>query len=159
MTTRRWTTMGGLLVAAALVLAAALPAAAHGAAASGAVGAFADGPALGYQTVDGRAVLVRAAGQTVVSLQVRGLQPGATYASHVHERACADGDAGGHYRFDRVVPGGALDGTEIWPGPVTANAAGNAHGTTMVGAVAGADAVSVVVHAPSGHKIACADLR
>lgn len=125
---------------------------------SGSVQSFADGPALGYE-IDGKASMVRAAdGKTIVVVNVSGLAPGVTYGSHVHDQACADGDAGGHYRFDDAVPGGAFDGHEIWPGPFIANQAGRAVGWTAVGATAGETAQSVVVHAPTGQKIACADL-
>lgn len=124
----------------------------------GSFNTFADGPNLGYE-IDGKAQMVRTAdGKTLVTVNVTGLSPGATYGSHVHNQACSDNNAGGHYRFDEPVPGGDLDGHEIWPGPFTANAAGNAHGKAVVAATAGPDAVSVVIHAPSGPKIACADL-
>ncbi|HUP17875.1 MAG TPA: superoxide dismutase family protein, partial [Acidimicrobiia bacterium] len=96
--------------------------------------------------------------KTIVSVNVTGLIPGFTYNAQVHNQACADGTAGGHYRFEEPVAGGALDGFEIWPGPFTANPAGNANGKTTVYATAGDDAVSVVIHAPNGMKIACADL-
>ena len=120
---------------------------------------FAGGPGLGYDTVSGEATMIRtASGETIVAVTVRGLTAGLTYGSHVHNQACAVGDAGGHYSFGVAVPGGALDGSEIWPGPFTANAAGHAVGWTRVGAAAGAEAVSVVIHAPGGAKIACADL-
>lgn len=119
---------------------------------------FADGPVLGYG-IDGKATMVRTAdGKTMVMVNVSGLIPGASYGSHVHNQACDAGNAGGHYRFDVAVPGGDLDGHEIWPGPLTANAASNAHGKTTVAATAGEQAVSVVIHAPTGQKIACADL-
>jgi len=146
------------ILAMALVLMAA-PAGATGATvARGSFQTFADGPALGYD-VDGIASMVRTAdGKTIVSVRATGLIAGATYGSHVHNQACADGNAGGHYRFDEPVAGGALDGFEIWPGPFKANPAGNAKGKTTVYATAGADAVSVVIHAPTGEKIACADL-
>ena len=113
---------------------------------------------IGSYDVDGRAQMVRTpSGKTIVSVVVSGLVPGAIYGSHVHKQACAAGDAGGHYSFGHAVPGGALDGSEIWPGPFTANAAGRAVGWTSVGDIAGDDAVSVVVHA-GVTKIACADL-
>lgn len=44
------------------------------------------------------------------------------------------------------------------PGPFTANAAGHTHGNARVGETAGVTAVSVVIHAPEGQKIACPDL-
>jgi hypothetical protein len=112
-----------------------------------------------YGDVEGRARMIRtASGKTIVEVNASGLVPGETYGSHVHKQACDDGDAGGHYSFGFTVRGGALDGSEIWPGPFTANTAGQAVGWTVVGATAGTTAVSVVIHAPGGAKIACADL-
>lgn len=113
-----------------------------------------------YGDIGGRAVMIRtAAGDTIVVVTASGLNPGETYGSHVHRQACGNGDAGGHYSFGFPVLGGAFtDGSEIWPGPFTANAAGRAAGWTSVGATAGPGAVSVVIHAPNGSKIACADL-
>ena len=143
-------------IAAAALLAPVGAASAGGATVTdGEFHAFNGGPA----EISGRAHMVRnGSGDTIVTVELRGLGAGQTYGSHVHEQACADGLAGGHYRFDDPVPGGALGGYEIWPGPFTANSAGNARGKAKVGAIAGDDAVSVVVHAPGGAKIACADL-
>lgn len=120
---------------------------------------FADGPSLGYGAVSGEVTMIRtAAGETIVVVTAGGLTAGLQYGSHVHNQACDAGNAGGHYSFGVAVSGGAFDGSEIWPGPFTANAAGHAQGWTRVGAVAGAEAVSVVIHAPGGAKVACADL-
>lgn len=154
---RARTTMA--IVAAMTLGLMAMPAVAGGATVTrGTFNSFADGPALGYE-VTGHATMVRTAdGKSTVVVNVSGLAPGATYGSHVHDKACADANAGGHYRFPDPVPGGALDGHEIWPGPFTANASGNAIGKTMVDATAGITAQSVVIHAPTGQKIACADL-
>jgi hypothetical protein len=152
---------GLLAVAAMLVVLMAAPAFARGAEVTqGSFGSFAGGTGhADYGDIDGHASMLRTASdKTVVVVTVSGLTPGETYGSHVHRQACDDGDAGGHYSFGFDVPGGALDGSEIWPGPFTANAAGRAVGTAVVGAVAGTQAVSVVVHAPGGAKIACADL-
>jgi hypothetical protein len=125
---------------------------------SGEFDTFAAGGDQGYQ-IDGKAQMVRTAdGKTIVVVNVSGLTPGATYGSHVHAQACGNGDAGSHYRFAEPVPGGALDGHEIWPGPFTANASGKAAGMTVVQATAEASAQSVVIHAPGGAKIGCADL-
>jgi hypothetical protein len=107
--------------------------------------------------IAGNATMVRTAdGRTVVTIQVTGLGAGLTYGSHVHAQACADGLAGGHYRFDPA--GAATPPNEIWPGPFTANEAGNGSGWTVADGTAGQSAVSVVIHAPGGAKIACADL-
>ena len=153
-----------LVLAAATALIAvalAVPALAGGAqVTNGELLVFADGTALGYGDVDGRAQMVRSGdGKTIVSVQVAGLTPGATYGSHVHNQSCADGFAGGHYNFGHPVAGGVGPGEgEIWPGPFTANPAGHANGMASVGETAGATAVSVVIHGPGGQKIACADL-
>lgn len=151
-----------VLAAATLVAVAfAVPAFAGGAQVTrGDLTVFADGPGLGYSDVAGRVQMVRTSdGKTIVSVQVAGLTPEATYGSHVHNQSCADGNAGGHYSFGHPVVGGADPGnSEIWPGPFTANAAGHANGKATVGETAGVTAVSVVIHAPGGQKIACADL-
>ena len=115
----------------------------------------------GYLSVNGQAQMVRTGnGKTIVTVNARGLEPGETYGSHVHNQPCSSGQAGGHYSFGHPVGGGAGPGpnSEIWPGPFTANPAGNAHGKATVEETAGPNAVSVVIHAPSGKKIACADL-
>lgn len=156
---------GILAVAAMLVVLMAAPLSAAGAQVTkGSFEPFAAGTGdADYGDVAGKARMIRtASGRTIVEVTVSGLVPGETYGSHVHNQACDDGDAGGHYSFGFPVPGGAFDdGSEIWPGPFTANAAGRAVGWTMVGATAGSTAVSVVIHAPassSNAKIACADL-
>lgn len=107
--------------------------------------------------ITGRAQMVRTAdGRTIVSVHLEGLLPNTTYGSHVHAAACAVGDANGHYRFDPA--GAATPPNEIWPGPFTTNDAGIGSGDTIAEGTAGPTAMSVVVHAPGGAKIACADL-
>ena len=147
-----------MTVALSVVLMASTATAGGAQVTKGSFETFADAAA-DYQ-IDGKARMVRTAdGKTIVTVNVSGLTPGETYGSHVHEQECDEGKAGGHYQFKGAVPGGDHDdGHEIWPGPFTANAAGNAHGKAMVGATAGTDAVSVVIHAPNGMKIACANL-
>lgn len=116
--------------------------------------AFAAGAGL---PITGRAQMVRTAdGRTIVSVHLEGLLPNATYGSHVHAAACAVGDADGHYKFDPA--GAAAPPNEIWPGPFTTNSAGIGSGDTIAEGTAGFTAVSVVVHAPGGAKVACADL-
>ena len=145
----------GLSAAAAvLVLAAAVPAQADGAAVTrGDLHAFATSADSG---IGGHASMVRtAAGKTIVIVHVAGLLPNTAYGSHVHLQACANGNAGGHYRFD--PSGAATPPNEIHLG-FTTNAAGIGLGRTVVDATAGPTAVAVVIHAPGGAKIACADL-
>jgi hypothetical protein len=121
---------------------------------SGAIHEFAAGEGM---DISGRAQMVRTAdGRTIVAIQVQGLDPNTTYASHVHAAACAVGDADGHFKFDPVGP--PTPPNEIWPGPFTTNPAGIGNGFTIAEGTAGPTAVAVVVHAPGGAKIACADL-
>ena len=116
--------------------------------------AFATGVGL---PISGGALMVRTAdGRTIVSIQLEGLDPNTTYGAHVHAAACAESSANGHYKFDPA--GSAAPPNEIWPGPFTTNAAGVGNGSTIAAGTAGPTAVSVVVHAPGGAKIACADL-
>jgi hypothetical protein len=113
--------------------------------------------ATGSGTITGKAQMVRTAdGKTTVSIHLEGLAADTTYASHVHKQACADGEADGHYRLDPAGP--ATPPNEIWPGPFTTTSAGIGNGNVTVDYTAGPTAVSVVVHAPGGAKIACADL-
>lgn len=113
-------------------------------------------------SIGGHAQMVRTGdGKTIVSIHVTGLEPGVTYASHVHAASCATGEADGHYMFGHPVGGGkGPAGDEIWPGPVTANPAGIANGRVVVDETPGSTALSVVVHRPGAapNKIACADL-
>ncbi|MEO8469322.1 MAG: hypothetical protein ABI573_06605 [Chloroflexota bacterium] len=120
----------------------------------GEIHAFAAGSAM---DLSGRAQMVRTAdGKTIVTVHVTGLAPNQVYGAHVHQQACAVGDADGHYKFDTAGP--ATPPNEIWPG-FTTNAEGIGSGRASVDSTAGEAAVSVVIHAPGGAKIACADLR
>ena len=104
----------------------------------------------------GHATMVRTAdGKTVVTVSVRGLAANTTYGSHVHAFACADNFAGGHYKHD--ITGPASPPNEIWPAFST-NDAGVGNGKATALWVARSEARSVVIHAPGGAKIACADL-
>ena len=109
------------------------------------------------QPITGRAQMVRTPdGKTIVSIHVEGLIPNTAYPAHVHQLPCGTSDADGHYRND---PAGApAPPNEIWPG-FTTNEAGIGNGNATVSWTAGATAVSVVIHSPTGAKIACADLR
>lgn len=147
---------------AALALAAGTALASNPAGADGATvtngdfHAFAAGAGL---DIGGHAQMVRTGnGDTRVTIQVSGLTPGVTYASHVHAAPCATGEADGHYKLDPL--GASTPPNEIWPGPITANNAGIASGKTVANFTAGTTAVSVVVHRPGAapNKIACADL-
>jgi len=146
---------GAGIVSASLMLTLAPAALADGSTVTrGDFAAFATGVG---QPISGRAQMVRTAdGRTIVTVHVEGLAPNTTYASHVHKQACADGEADGHYRFDPA--GAATPPNEIWPGPFTTNDAGVGNANTIAAGTAGSAAISVVVHAPGGAKIACADL-
>jgi Cu-Zn family superoxide dismutase len=108
--------------------------------------------------ITGRAVMVRSdsgGGRTLVVSVARGLEPGTTYGSHVHNAPCSTG-GGGHYQH---VVGGAVDDlNEIWP-VLQAKTSGVAHGMAVHGHRARPEAQSIVIHDPSdGARIACLDL-
>lgn len=151
----RWHRAVILGTVAALVL--AMPAAAGGAQVTrGTFHTFPAGVDAGME-ISGHAVMIRTAdGRTIVSVHVEGLALDTTYGSHVHKQACSDNFAGLHYKFDPNGP--ANDVNEIWPG-FTTNATGVGNGNARNDGTAGSTAVSVVVHAPGGAKIACADLE
>ena len=151
---RRGARVGALAGTSLLVLLAPTVLALGATVTRGDVHAFATG--IG-QPIVGRAQMVRTPdGQTIVSIHVEGLAPSTTYGSHVHQLPCGTSDADGHYRDDPAGP--AAPPNEIWPG-FTTNDAGVGNGSATVGWIAGSNAVSVVVHAPGGAKIACADLQ
>ena len=145
----------GVVAAAGLALVVAPGVLALGATVTrGEISAFATGT--GLPTM-GRAQMIRTAdGKTTVTVHVEGLSPNTKYGSHVHQLPCATSEADGHYKNDPAGP--ATPPNEIWPG-FTTNEAGVGNGYATVGWTAGATAVSVVVHAPGGAKIACADLE
>jgi hypothetical protein len=155
---RRRSVLGVIATVGLLVgLIAVLPAAASGARVTS--GGFNEFTANTTMDIGGHAVMVRTAdGRTFVSVHVTGLVGGLTYGSHVHKQACSDNFAGGHYQFVTSMTN-VTPPNEIWPGPITANGAGIGNGNTTAKGTAGSTAVSVVVHAPGGTKIACADLR
>ncbi len=144
------------VIAAAVAVLLVVPAAgADGAVVSrGELHAFAAGTGL---DIAGHAQMVRtASGRTYVTVHADGLLPNTTYPSHVHALPCGQADADGHYKLDPAGP--ATPPNEIWQG-FTTDADGVGNGRAVADFTAGATAVSVVIHAPGGAKIACADLR
>ena len=120
----------------------------------GDVHAFAAGTGL---AISGHAQMVRtASGRTYVTVHAEGLAPDTTYPSHVHALPCGQADADGHYKRDPAGP--ATPPNEIWQG-FTTDDEGVGNGRAVADFTAGATAVSVVIHAPTGAKIACADLE
>jgi len=115
--------------------------------------------------IDGKAEIKRLKDGTEVKIVVRGLEPGATYAAHLHSQPCsASPPGGGHYMND---PNGPTEPpNELWlsstddpKAGITANSGGVAHGRGSATWVASSDPLSVVVHVlPSKDRIACADL-
>lgn len=122
--------------------------------------------------IEGTAKIRRASERTFVKVHVRGLEPGTTYAAHLHNAACAAANPGGaHYQHNPA--GSAQPPNELWLSSkrgdplagITANPGGVAHGRGSADWVARPEASSVVIHAipaggttAGGPKIACADL-
>ena len=129
-----------------------------------------DGAAMGLE-IRGFANLARSESGTQGKVVARGLDPGVTYAAHLHNAPCSAANPGGaHYKDDPAGP--AMPPNELWfsstedpTAGITANAGGVAHGRGAADWVARPDAQSVVIHAippggstAGGPKIACADL-
>lgn len=131
------------------------------------------GAALGYH-IEGTARIVRSGNRTLVTVVVRGLDPGVTYAAHLHNQPCGNtgpgGPGGGHYANDPQGP--PRPPNELWLSStsdpmagITANSRGTAIGRGSAPWVARPEARAVVIHAippggstAGGPKIACADL-
>ncbi len=109
--------------------------------------------------ITGQAMMVRSdtgGGRTLVVSVARGLEPGTTYGSHVHNAPCSPTGGGGHYQH--VVGGAVDDVNEIWP-VLHAQPSGVAHAVAVHGHWARDEARSIVIHDPSdGARIACLDL-
>jgi hypothetical protein len=117
--------------------------------------------------ITGHATMIRTGdGRTKISVEVSGLDPDKTYASHVHSGLCSTTST--HYKYD---PNGAgSPPNELWVSSdpqlatagLTANSAGNASGHGTAPWTAANNAQSVVIHDPalpsSSNRIACADL-
>ena len=84
------------------------------------------------------------------------MYPNKAYPSNLNQFPCGTSDADGHYKHDPA--GAATPPNEIWPA-FTTNDAGVGNGNATADWIARASAVSVVVHAPGGATIACADLE
>ena len=137
------------------------------------VGRFSTLPAgttMGFD-IRGVAILTRTASGTSGRVVVTGLEPGVTYAAHLHAAACsAANPGGGHYQNDPPPP--ATPPNELWFSStsdpfagVTANRVGVGVGRGSAEWVARSEAKAVVIHfippggtTAGGPKIACADL-
>jgi hypothetical protein len=127
------------------------------------------GQSLGL-TIDGTAQIKRSDDGTRVMVHVRGLVPGVTYASHLHNAPCSENQGGTHYKNDPAGP--AVPPNELWlsstddpTAGITANPGGVAKGVGTADWVARPEAQSVIIHqippggtTAGGPKIACADL-
>lgn len=146
-------------VSLGLTLAPALPASARGGGHQHAEvtrGSFVALPDGSPYSLRGHAVMVRVGDRTLVGVHVRGLSGSTTYATHVHNKACAEDSGGSHYQHE--VRGDADAVNEIWP-TVTTNQRGNGLGFATHAHRARPEAMSIVIHHPeTGVRLACADL-
>jgi hypothetical protein len=109
------------------------------------------------RSIHGTAQMMRSHGRTFVTVRVKGLGPDTAYPAHVHDLPCNVQNGGGHYKIDPTVAG-TDPKNEIWP-LFTTDKNGVGLGQADVGHLARPEAQSVVVHAPDGTRIACADLK
>jgi hypothetical protein len=128
--------------------------------------------------VRGTAQLVRTAGHTFAEVMVTGLEPGKTYASHLHEGTCAD-PTSAHYQNDPAFTGPSGPPNELWlssdpndpTAGLTADDTGVARGFGVADWTARPSARAIWVHAPEDPnapppppgthvhtRIGCADL-
>jgi hypothetical protein len=123
------------------------------------------GAGLGYD-IHGSAKMTIGSSDTVVKINVSGLDPSKTYGSHLHNGTCASG-GGGHYQD--TAGGETVPPNELWLAndglTLRSNPGGVAHATGQASWVARTSAPapttnarSVVVHEPGGARIACVDL-
>lgn len=159
------------VMAAAVAIALALaPAAAGATKTRGTFQTLAAGTDLGLQ-IEGIAQLTRTDDGTLAKVVVRGLEPGTTYAAHLHNAPCSDTNpGGGHYKDDPAGPSEPpnelwLSSTDDPKAGITANEDGVAHGRGSADWVARPEAQAIVIHSippggttAGGPKIACADL-
>jgi Cu/Zn superoxide dismutase len=156
--------------ALAIVVLGAAPAAAGPTKDRGTFQTLPDGAAMGLE-IEGFAAITRSDAGTEVKAVVRGLEPGTTYAAHLHNAPCSAANPGGaHYKNDPA--GASMPPNELWLSStddpmagIEANSGGVAHGRGSADWVARPEAQSVVIHyippggtTAGGPKIACADL-
>jgi hypothetical protein len=102
--------------------------------------------------IAGTATLTRTATQTLIAVDVSGLDPNTIYPSHLHDGTCAE--LGGHYMNDPAGP--AAPPNELWPSSdpadpahgLTTDADGHVVGTGTADWVARPSARAVVLHSP-----------
>lgn len=109
----------------------------------------------GSPDVGGHAYLARTDDQTILSVDLTGLEAGAKYMSHLHVEACEPDAGGDHFRFD---PQGSDQPPNEVHLVVTADEDGSAATTITNDNPASQGAKSMVLHLPDGTKFACADL-
>ena len=118
----------------------------------------------GYD-LHGSAKMTVRSDHTAVKVNIAGLDAHNTYTSHLHNGTCAHG-GGSHYQ--NVEGGAVTPPNELWVTTNGTNLAPNnggvAHGRGHASwaartSSAETNALSVVVHAAGGARIACADLR
>jgi hypothetical protein len=110
-------------------------------------------------TIAGTASLERTATSTQVAFSVTGLDPTATYSSHIHALPCGVSAAGGHYKINTVISA-TQESNELWI-PLGDTSSGSASGNVIFAQGTRTDAQSMVIHRMDGAnalKVACADL-
>ncbi|GAA1906839.1 hypothetical protein GCM10009737_04540 [Nocardioides lentus] len=109
----------------------------------------------GSEDVAGEAWLAQDGG-TTVSVELSGLEPGATYMAHLHAEPCGTDDGGPHFQFE--VGGEEVPPNEVHLG-LEADDEGNATATTTNDREVGDGAPSIVVHPTDlpDNRLVCAD--
>lgn len=109
-------------------------------------------------TIEGRGSLTRRRdGVTVGLVELYGLEPNEVHPVHLHDAPCNVLDGGAHYYVDPSSPD-VGEANELWL-TVKPNGGGYAIRSIGIPHVARADAMSFVVHASDGPRLACIDLK
>jgi len=106
----------------------------------------------------GSAIMGRSNGSTLSILNVNGLLPNTTYGSHVHNLPCDVKSGGSHYKIDPSIEGAVAE-NEIWLTLKTDTRGTGSNTVVSEGHTARPEAQSVVVHAPNGSRVGCANLK
>jgi hypothetical protein len=109
----------------------------------------------GLDSAAGTAWLAQKDG-TTVTITMTGLEPGATYISHLHAQSCAENAGGPHFQFDAAGPTTPPNEVHL---KFTADARGGGTVTVTNDREVGDAARAIVIHPIDAidNKVACAD--
>ncbi len=120
---------------------------------------------LGDESIAGSATLTRTRNGATIQVNVTGLDPNESYATHLHSLPCEVDNAGSHYKIDPLIAT-TEESNEIWPSVVPVADGSSSYQATLTHRPR-EDAQSIVIHrqvivdggVASAPKVACANLE